>query len=227
MQLLRDQAVSAVLLPPAVLASLEPEGLPALRTVSVCGEPFSADLVRRWTSGRRFFNLFGPTEATMFLAMAECFPRRSAERRPADCQYAGVRARSPSGAAAAGHPRGTAGGWRWRHRRGYLHVPELTAEKFIASPFSSDAGARLYRTGDMVRYRPDGTIEFLGRVDQQVKIRGFRVEPGEVETASAGTRTCGRPRSWLARTSRVRNGWSRMRCLVTRFVRARPSCGDS
>ncbi|HEX2077236.1 MAG TPA: amino acid adenylation domain-containing protein, partial [Longimicrobium sp.] len=62
---------------------------------------------------------------------------------------------------------------------GYLNQPELTAEKFVADPFA--AGARLYRTGDRVRWRADGTVEFLSRVDTQVKIRGFRVEPGEIE----------------------------------------------
>ncbi|MGO8754240.1 MAG: non-ribosomal peptide synthetase [Gallionellaceae bacterium] len=65
--------------------------------------------------------------------------------------------------------------------RGYLNRPELTAEKFIANPFGDEPDARLYKTGDRVRYLPDGNIEFLGRLDQQVKIRGFRIEPGEIE----------------------------------------------
>lgn len=62
---------------------------------------------------------------------------------------------------------------------GYLHQPELTAEKFVDSPFVP--GERLYQTGDLVRYMPDGNMEFLGRLDHQVKIRGFRIEPGEIE----------------------------------------------
>jgi len=65
--------------------------------------------------------------------------------------------------------------------RGYLKRPELTAEKFIANPFSDDPQDRLYRTGDLARYLPDGSVEFLGRVDHQVKIRGFRIELGEIE----------------------------------------------
>jgi thioesterase domain-containing protein len=69
--------------------------------------------------------------------------------------------------------------------RGYLNLPELTAEKFIPDPFSRNPAARLYRTGDLARYLPDGNIEFLGRLDEQVKIRGFRIEPGEIEATLA------------------------------------------
>src|SRR6267378_1472513 len=69
--------------------------------------------------------------------------------------------------------------------REYLHQPELTAQKFIPDPFSAEAGARLYRTGDRARYLPDGNIEFLGRIDHQVKIRGFRIELGEIEAGIA------------------------------------------
>jgi acyl carrier protein len=67
--------------------------------------------------------------------------------------------------------------------RGYLHRPELTAEHFIPDPFSDSSGARMYKTGDLARYLPDGNIEFIGRLDHQIKIRGFRVETGEIESA--------------------------------------------
>jgi amino acid adenylation domain-containing protein len=66
--------------------------------------------------------------------------------------------------------------------RGYLNRPDLTAEKFIANPFSADPTSRLYKTGDLARYLPDGNIEFVGRIDNQVKLRGYRIELGEIET---------------------------------------------
>jgi amino acid adenylation domain-containing protein len=66
--------------------------------------------------------------------------------------------------------------------RGYIKRPELTAEKFIPNPFNPQAGSRLYKTGDLVRYLPDGNIEYIGRIDNQVKIRGFRIELGEIES---------------------------------------------
>ena len=70
--------------------------------------------------------------------------------------------------------------------RGYLNRPELTQERFLTDPFSGRNGARLYKTGDLARYRPDGILEYLGRVDNQVKVRGYRIELGEIEATLAG-----------------------------------------
>ena len=67
--------------------------------------------------------------------------------------------------------------------RGYLHCPDLTAERFIPHPFADEPGARVYKTGDRARYLPDGNIEFLGRTDNQIKLRGYRIEPAEIEAA--------------------------------------------
>jgi acyl-CoA synthetase (AMP-forming)/AMP-acid ligase II/acyl carrier protein len=77
--------------------------------------------------------------------------------------------------------------------RGYLNRPDLTESRFLSDPFSQDPKARLYKTGDLARCRPDGSIEFLGRLDRQVKVRGCRIEPAEVEAAlkeCAGVRNC-------------------------------------
>jgi amino acid adenylation domain-containing protein len=180
-QLLRDFAIATVVLPPSVLAILPANELPALRTVIVAGEACSRDLVAKWSSGRRFFNGYGPTECTVCTTIVECTDSKEAPPigRPLpntqvyilDAQKQLV----PIGVPGELYIGGVG------VTRGYLNQPELTAERFIPNPFSNDSGSRLYKTGDLTRYLPDGNIEFLGRIDHQVKIRGFRIELGEIE----------------------------------------------
>jgi amino acid adenylation domain-containing protein len=180
-ELLRDQAITTVTLPPSVLAVLPLLELPALHTIIVAGEACSPELVAHWASGRRFFNAYGPTEATVCATVAEvtyCDGKLPIGRAIAntqclllDAQLQPVPIGIP-GELYIGGP-GLA--------RGYLNRPELTAERFIPNPFSDEPSSRLYKTGDLARYLSDGNIEFLGRIDQQVKIRGFRIELGEIE----------------------------------------------
>ena len=179
--LLREQAITVVTFPPSVLAALPEDELPALRSLIVAAETCSAGLVTRWAAGRRFSNAYGPTEATVCATIALCSDggRTPPIGRPiVNVQtYLLDRRMRPVSVGVTGelYVGGVGLG------RGYLNRPELTAGVFVPNPFSRKPGARLYKTGDLTRYRPDGEIDFLGRSDHQVKVRGFRVEPGEVE----------------------------------------------
>jgi amino acid adenylation domain-containing protein len=178
----KERGINAVTLPPSVLAATPHDDLPALRTVVAAGESCPPQVVSRWGAGRRFFNAYGPTESTVCASMVLCDP--SDEEPPSIGRpientelYILDRHANP---VPIGVPGELCIGGRCL-ARGYQQRPDLTAEKFIPHPFSSEPGARLYKTGDLARYRADGNIEFLGRIDHQIKIRGFRVEPGEVE----------------------------------------------
>ncbi|MEW5926854.1 MAG: non-ribosomal peptide synthase/polyketide synthase [Gemmatimonadota bacterium] len=163
-----------------------PGALPRVRHAFVGGDAVPPDLAARMEAVfpcARVWTLYGPTEATIVSAAAPAPPeggrRGHAMGRalPGEGTYVcdGPGSLLPAGVA----------GELWIGgagvARGYLGRPELTAEKFVPDPFGGEPGGRLYRTGDRVRRRADGELEFLGRVDQQVKIRGFRIEPGEVE----------------------------------------------
>lgn len=189
LQLLQDHAITHLTLPPSALAILPEAELPALQTLIVAGEACPPALVSQWSKQCRFFNAYGPTEATVCATIAECqdtgktppigLPIHNtfvyildSDRQPVPIGVSGELYIGGIGVA-----------------RGYLNRPDLTQEKFIPNPFPipftavSEQDNRLYKTGDVARFRPDGTIEFLGRIDNQVKWRGFRIELGEIEAA--------------------------------------------
>lgn len=180
-RLLAENKISNVTLPPSVLAALPDSQLPDLKTIIVAGEACSARLVSQWEQGRRFFNAYGPTETTVWASLALCANGSTAP--PIGRPIPNVRIYLldpnlrpvPPGVPGELHIGGPG------LARGYLNRPDLTAEKFIPDPFSGLAAERLYKTGDLARYLPDGNIEFLGRIDHQVKINGLRIELGEVE----------------------------------------------
>jgi non-ribosomal peptide synthetase component F/acyl carrier protein len=180
---LQEQAINIAVLPPTALAYMDPGDFPALQTLLVAGEACPPELVKRWAPSRRFVNAYGPTETTVMATFAVCKPdvgKPPIGRPLANFEaYVLNEARQPVPIGAPGEL--YIGGVGLA--RGYLGRPELTASRFVPSPFRE--GARLYRTGDRVRYLPDATLDFLGRVDDQVKLRGFRIELGEIEAVMA------------------------------------------
>ncbi len=190
---LREKQISILTIPPSSLSALSPEALPDLKVINVAGEACSAELVNRWASGRRFFNLYGPTEATIWTTATECFVNEPAPGigRPIGSTTVYVLDRNaqpvPVGVPGELYIGGVG------IARGYLNLPTMTTDRFVKDNFSPLAGGRLYRTGDKVRYRTDGTLEFLGRIDNQVKLRGFRIELGEIEAVlnkQSGVESC-------------------------------------
>ncbi|MDY7095872.1 MAG: amino acid adenylation domain-containing protein, partial [Acidobacteriota bacterium] len=190
------QGISVATLTPSALATLPAEDLPAedlpagdlasLDTLVVAGEACPPELAERWTesaAGRRFFNAYGPTEVTVW-ASTELYCRQRALGigRPIPGAHVAVLDRrgelSPASVPGQLHIGGPG------VARGYRGRPSLTADRFRPDPAA--LGGRLYSTGDLARWRPDGRLDFLGRLDHQVKVRGFRIELGEVEAAVAG-----------------------------------------
>ncbi|MCU7520951.1 MAG: amino acid adenylation domain-containing protein [Ignavibacteria bacterium] len=186
MNLMSEQKINFLLLPPSYLSVLPDKDLPDLEVLVTGGEAATWSLIEKWSKGRKYFNAYGPTEATVCTTLHECsledmdlsqtppIGRAISNLRT----YILDRSMHPVPVGAPGELFIAGVGLA----RGYLGKPELTAEKFLPDPFSGEKGSRLYRTGDMVRYLKDGKIEFLGRMDSQIKLRGFRIELQEIES---------------------------------------------
>lgn len=178
--LLATQHITHATLPPSVVETLNDNNPLALESLIVAGESCPASLLS-WAQKRRMFNAYGPTETTVCATLSKPLsPGTSpAIGQPVDDASVYVLDKwlnpVPLGVPGELHVAGPA------LARGYLNSPDLTAEKFIPDPWGT-SGSRMYGTGDRARWRPDGELEFLGRMDQQLKIRGVRIEPGEIET---------------------------------------------
>jgi len=180
------KSIRLAFLVPVVAGLMSENLLPrTLHRLLIAGEPLSSTLSERlFQTGtvREIINLYGPTEATVYATWSAV--RAGDGDPPIGCPMPGRsayvldEARLPVPIGVPGELYlGGAG-----LARGYLVRPALTAERFIPDPFSDEPGTRMYRTGDRVRWRADGELEYLGRLDFQVKVRGFRIEPGEVES---------------------------------------------
>ncbi|HTQ80326.1 MAG TPA: amino acid adenylation domain-containing protein, partial [Thermoanaerobaculia bacterium] len=178
---LAAQKVTHAILTPTALNLLSPDGLPHLKKVFAIGEALTQQTADSWGEGRELWNAYGPTETTVDATFKLCPPRETVTiGRPlpnfetyvldADLQLV------PVGVVGELYLGGIG------LARGYHRRPDLTATRFVPSPFASKPGERIYRTGDLARLLPDGDILYLGRADNQVKIHGFRIELGEIET---------------------------------------------
>ncbi|MFI9157566.1 amino acid adenylation domain-containing protein [Kitasatospora aureofaciens] len=180
---LTEERITAAFLPTPVAAAVLNEPWPAdtaLRTLLTGGDVLPAAPPAGLPF--RLHNHYGPTENTVVATAGPVPPDPDGLRPAIGRPISGVDAHVldaegqpvPTGVRGELYLGGTA------VARGYVNRPELTAQSFPTDPFTDRPGARLYRTGDVVRWRPDGQLEFLGRADEQVKIRGFRIEPEEV-----------------------------------------------
>ncbi len=170
--------VTIAILPPQYLAQVD---IQHFRTIITGGSETNQELVRTNSKHMRYSNDYGPTEATVCATHWACNPGEQVPKRvPIGKPIVNKQVYIMNGSELCGI--GMPGELCIAGvglARGYLNLPELTAEKFVENPFGK---GRMYRSGDLARWLPDGNIEFLGRIDEQVKIRGFRIEPGEIET---------------------------------------------
>jgi len=181
-RVMRELGVNVAVLPPSAMPWLVPFDFPDLKVVVVAGEACPEQTVEVWSRRCRFINAYGPTETTVCATFGQQFAGKPVTiGRPIDNLRIYI-----LDAQGRPVPHGIVGEINIGGigvARGYLKQPELTAERFVHDDFAATPNARMYRSGDRARWRPDGQIEFLGRTDEQVKIRGFRIELGEIEAA--------------------------------------------
>jgi non-ribosomal peptide synthetase-like protein len=181
---LRDRQVTAMCCVPTLLATLD-EDLPGLRFLLVSGEPCPQDLVARWhRPGRRFLNVYGPTEATVTATWTVVHPGRPVTIGIPLPTYSVVVLDPDCDRALPPGEMGEIGIAGIGLARGYVGRPELTARAFVRDflGIPNNPGGRIYRTGDLGRVNAEGEIEHHGRIDTQVKIRGYRIELTEIES---------------------------------------------
>ncbi|MBF6167051.1 amino acid adenylation domain-containing protein [Streptomyces gardneri] len=182
--LLRRERVTHLCITPGALESIDAAGLDDLRAILCGGERVSRELVARWANAdRAFYIVYGPTETTIFATGTAALRAGEATHIGTPVPALGVHVLDarlrmvPTGVIGELYLSGPA------LAQGYLGRPGLTADRFVANPFATAPGARMYRTGDMVRRTSAGLIEYHGRVDFQVKIRGLRIELDEIDNA--------------------------------------------
>ncbi|MGQ5635644.1 MULTISPECIES: amino acid adenylation domain-containing protein [unclassified Streptomyces] len=179
---LREAHVTCAMLPPSALAVLGDDDFPGLRVLQVAGEACPAELADVWARGRRFHNVYGLTETSVWSVAAELTPGQGTPPIGTPIRNTRIHVLDddlqpvPAGVPGEIYLGGQAVG------RGYLGRPALTAATYVPDPYGAP-GERLCRTGDLGTHRPDGSVEWLGRRDSQVKLRGFRIELGEIEHA--------------------------------------------
>ncbi|RUR20271.1 amino acid adenylation domain-containing protein [Legionella sp. km535] len=180
--------INYVYLPPVLLANLPRIKYPSLKAIIYAGEPCDKETAQYWSNKTKLYNYYGPTEASIYATGLQIQSNEvhligkpilntttyvlNADQLPQPIGVPGELYIGGQGVA-----------------KGYLNQRELTEERFISNPFQSeeeqiqDVNSRLYKTGDLVRWCPDGNLEYIGRNDFQVKIRGYRIELGEIEAA--------------------------------------------